>query len=64
MEKTERDEAVPFCFKCTEYLWEYYVCISEGYIGDTRICTVLLHYNCSRIIIDIFFILLILRILQ
>ncbi len=22
----------PFCFKCTEYLWEYYIYISEGYI--------------------------------
>ena len=35
-----------------------------GCIGAIRICTILLHYNCSRIIIDIFFILLILRILQ
>ena len=32
MERTERDETVPFCFKCTEYLWEYYIYISEGYI--------------------------------
>ena len=26
--KAERDEAVPFCFKCTEY----YIYMSEGYI--------------------------------